>query len=197
MALALILVTGCASNAGQEDDTTTTSTTSGDPPDPPDPEVEEEVEPEEASTTTSTGDDVGTRQNPIPVGEAAQVDDYMVTVLGYEGDGTQAVLDENEFNEPPPAGEVFSLIRLQFEYVGDESGDPWADLFWSGIGDSNVASDTGDCSTYPESAFDVGELFPGGVAESNICLTVPEDDVDSLVLILEGFLSGRVFFALP
>lgn len=82
---------------------------------------------------------------------------------------------------------------------GSTTGTPWVDLSWSGIGDSNVASEQGDCTTYPGNMIDVPELFPDGTAEGNVCLTVSVDDVESLVLILEESFSleeTRVFFAL-
>jgi hypothetical protein len=151
-----------------------------------------------APTTVPSAE--GTRENPIPVGTMSQVGDYQVTVTAFQADATQAVLDENQFNEPPPEGFVYSLIGLAMTYVGAETGTPWIDLAWSGIGASNVASTSDDCNTYPNNILDVPELFPDGAAEANICLTVQSTDLDSLVLILESAFSleeTRIFFALP
>ncbi len=171
---------------------TTTTTTTPDPPDAP---------PVEATTTTAPAADadLGSRGKPIPSGDPAVVGDYEIMVIGYTPNATAEVLAENQFNEEPPRGSVYTLIRLSWTYIGDESGTPWVDMSWSGIGDSNVGSDSGDCSTYPDNTFDLAELFPGGTTESNICLTVTEDDVNSLLLILEDifdFDGARVFFAL-
>lgn len=157
--------------------------------------------PVEDTTTTAppTEADLGTRGKPIPSGDAAVVGDYEVMVIGFTPDATDVVLDFNEFNDPPPDGSVYTLIRLEFTYVGDESGEPWLDVSWAGVGDSSVSSEVGDCFSYPDDLFELGELFPGGTADGNICLTVVEDDVDSLLLILEETFSvdeTRVFFDL-
>lgn len=152
-----------------------------------------------AATTTVAGGSATTRNNPVPVGTAATVGDYEVTVVGFEPDATEAVLAHNMFNDEPADGFVYSLIRLSVVYNGDDTGQAWLDLNWKGIGASNVASEPGDCNTIPDNIFDVPELFPGGSGEGNVCLTVAESEVASLVLFLEetfSFTGTRVFFAL-
>ena len=188
----LILAACTGAVVENEEDTTTTTSEIPDPP-APDPSPAEE-------TTTTAEPEKGTRTNPIPVGAAGIVGDYEITVVGYEPDATADVLAYNEFNEDPADGSVFSLIRLSYTYVGDETGTVWIDLSWSGIGESNVASEPGECTTYEDNAFDVAEIFPNGTTESNVCLTVIASDLESLILVMESFFSfddERVFFALP
>ena len=187
----LILAACTGAVVENEEDTTTTTSKTPNPP-APDPSPEE--------TTTTAEPEKGTRTNPIPVGVAGIVGDYEITVVGYEPDVTAEVLAYNEFNEDPPDGSVFSLIRLSYTYVGDETGTVWIDLSWAGVGESNVASEPGECTTYEDNAFDVAEMFPGGTIESNVCLTVIASDLESLILVMESFFSfddERVFFALP
>ena len=203
--MVVLVATGCTTPAETTTTTESTTTTTSEPPDggdAPEPQPEETGTTTVADTTTTESPVVefGTRDNPVPVGDSAPVGDYEISVVAYESDATNTVLAYNQFNEPPADPEaVFSLITLSITYVGDESGEPWIDLIWSSVGASNVSADSLECTTYPNDLFEAGELFPGGTVESNICLTVKQSDLDSLVLFLENtfsFDSERVFFAL-
>ncbi|MGI8516798.1 MAG: hypothetical protein ACR2ME_00390 [Acidimicrobiia bacterium] len=58
---------------------------------------------------------------------------------------------------------------------------------------------TMDCISYPNSLLDVAELFPGGSAEANVCLTVPAGELPGLLLIVDhqtDFDAERKFFEL-
>ena len=197
-----VLLAACTGTTVEEppsevDEPTTEATPDAATPDEP---AETTVPIEDTTTTAPPADaNLGTRGKPIPSGDAAVVGDYEIRVLSYQPDAKDVVLDYNEFNDLPPDASVYTLIRLEFTYVGDESGDPWLDVTWSGVGDSNVSSEIGECFTYPDDLFELGELFPGGTADGNICLTVVKDDVDSLLLILEETFSvdeTGVFFDL-
>ena len=203
LTVSTLLVTGCATPETTDTTAEATITSTSEPPgngDPPQPQPEDPTGAIDAdTTTTSEASADGTRESPIPVGASALVGDYEVSVVNYQPDATDTVLDYNEFNEPPLEDAVYSLITLSITYIGDESGDPWLDLIWSGVGGSDVSAESRECLTFPNDIFEAGELFGGGMVETNVCLTVTHTDVDSLILILEetfSFDSEPVFFAL-
>ena len=194
-----VVLAACTGSAGDDTTTSATTPTQGQTTAPADNVETTEPELDTATTAASVDAGLGSRGNPIPSGDPAVVGDYEIKVIGFTPDATAEVLDYNEFNDPPPEGSVYTLIRLEYAYFGDTSGDPWIDVSWSAVGDSNVSSDGGDCVTYPDNVFDLGELFPGGTTDGNICLTVVEGDVGSLLLIVEDYFSfdeTRVFFDL-
>ncbi len=207
LVLVALVLAACTAEEGSdtttvEDPATTTTTsnrTTTTPTPPPPPEDPTTTTAPAPSTTAPPPADSGTREQPIQFGEPAAVGDFTIHVVDWEPDATQTVLEHNQFNDPPPAGSVYSIVTIELTYTGDETGEPWLDLSWSAVGDSNVAVDAGDCFTYPNSLFDVNEIFPGGTAQGAICFTVPEADTGSLLLILEDFLSfddTRLFYAL-
>jgi len=127
---------------------------------------------------------LGSRENPIEVGGFAVVGDWRVRVVDVNPNANQVVASENQFNDPPAAGEVFVLIGLEVTFAGTESGDVWADLRFKSVGPSNVAFEDG-CGVIPEALIDQGEVFPGGTVAANVCFSVSEGDAQDLQLIVE------------
>jgi hypothetical protein len=89
----------------------------------------------------------------VPLGVAAPVGDYEVTLDAVELDGNAIVAWANDFNEPP-AGQ-YVVIQLTATYLGTEEGTPGWDLsaIFHGT-DSRQYSDS-DCSAVlPDDAMD-------------------------------------------
>ncbi len=152
------------------------------------------------TTTTSRPAPAGTRESPIPLGEWASIGEWSVRVVSVNPDGTQAVFDENSFNEPPTEGYVFFLARLEATYTGNETGQPMA-LSSKAVGPSNVAYEgmNAYCGVIPDDIDYAGEVFPGGTISGNVCWQVAESDLSGLVLIVEDAFSFdgiRVFYRL-
>jgi hypothetical protein len=113
----------------------------------------------------------GSREHPFPVGTPVGNDDWEI-VVGEPREAWAEILDENEFNEPPPEGTEFYIVPVTATYTGDESGLAWVDLTFEFVGtDSVTYSDY--CGVIPNDLADVGELYDGGVAEGNVCIAVP------------------------
>lgn len=143
----------------------------------------------------------GDRGNPIANGESARVGDWGVTFSATRLDATAAVLAENQFNDPPAAGRQFVMGEVTVAYVGDDTGLAWVDLNFRVLGSAGntFGSGTSDyCGVYPNPISDHGELFPGATATANVCTSVPSDQLDGAVWLVEEAFSrdGRVFFAM-
>lgn len=132
---------------------------------------------------------VGSRGNPVPLGQAIRVGDWTVQVAGVTPDATQLVLQENQFNDPPQPGEQFFLVDLsvRFDGTGEETGNASWDLIFKVVGAKAVAyggSESG-CGVVPNAMWDQPEVFAGGVVVGQECWSVPADEVGSLVLTAE------------
>lgn len=147
-----------------------------------DPPVAEAAEPEVEE---------GTRENPFHIGTDVTDGEWDV-VLGEPFNGTQAVLAENMFNDEPPAGQEFWIVPVHAVYNGTESGTPWIDLTINFVGDdARTYSDA--CGVIPNNLSDIDELYPGGVADGNVCVSVPAG-APGLWTLETGWFSETAFF---
>ncbi len=151
------------------------------------------------TTTTTVPAKVGTQQNPIHVGQEAQVGDWRIEVLGATLNATQAVLAENMFNDPPAPGSQYVLVNLRATYTGQSS-----DTFWIGTSCKFVGSRGNTFSwggaVAPNSILNYGEMFPGASAAGNLLYEVPSDQVYGGLLMAEDWPdfnhATRTFFAI-
>ena len=161
----------------------------------PDDEATDEPDP---AAESGSGE---TRDSPLGVGETGVVGDYEITVLSVTPNADDLVAAENEFNDPPAAGEQFFIARLSVTYTGSETGNPALDLNYQSVGDSSASYTTFDnsCGVVPDDEYTLTELFEGGSAEVNICWAIDRDDADSLEMYVEplfDFNSDRIWFSL-
>ncbi|WP_166846057.1 DUF4190 domain-containing protein [Isoptericola sp. BMS4] len=133
----------------------------------------------------------GTRDNPFTFADTVGNDDWTVD-LGKPTEAWDTVRAENEFNEAPPAGMEYWIVPVDATYTGAESGTPWVDLTVQFVGDDNVTySDS--CGVIPDDLMDVGELYEGGSASGNVCVTVPAGAKGEWTL-TAGWIADPVFF---
>jgi hypothetical protein len=143
----------------------------------------------------------GSREQPLPAGQAHDIGDgWTVRVAAFNPDGNQAVADANMFNEPPAAGRRYVIVTPEATYTGDAETANAYDITFRLVGASGVTIDEEFMCVAPEPNWtDLTEVFPGGTLTGNLCFSVPETDVDSLVLIAEptmAFSGNRAFLAL-
>ena len=152
------------------------------------------------ATTSTAGQssDVGSKDNPVPLGTAQLVGDWAVTVVKYTPDATAAVLEANEFNDKPAAGETYVLVAVTAKYTGEESGTFWVDMSYKFLGKSGNTFDS-PMAVAPKPISDAGETFPGASVSGNLLFKVPTDQAAEGLLIMEPTFSyddARAFFAL-
>jgi hypothetical protein len=145
---------------------------------------------------------VGTRENPVPIGTTADLEDgWKVTVMNVIPDATNAVLRENQFNDPPKAGNQFFLARIQAKYTGSGSDTFGGSYRLRAVGPSSVGytTFTNHAGVIPDPLPD-SEVFSGGVIEGNIGWEIRSSDASTLVMydnpISLGDSKDRVYMAL-
>ena len=121
-----------------------------------------------AITPTSLGTDLS---QPAPLGQAATSESWQVTLLDVtRGEPAwQIVYETNQFNDPPPAGMEYLLLKVRLRYIGTNDQGV-------SVTDSAFTLTNGDGAAYdrpvvvqPEPNL-LARLFPGGETEGIIVL---------------------------
>lgn len=215
---AALLTAGCgdspsASGSGAnivEDSTTSEDTPeaadTGETEDTADAEDTTEADTETEDTTETEADtpsgDLGTRDNPLPIGTTITMGDWELSVTDVNLDAAEEIQAENEFNDPPADGRQFVMWEIEATYTGDDSGEPWLDFSWGVVGSAGNTFDGGGmedyCGVIPNDIMEAGETFPGGTVTGNVCYSVPSDQVDGSTIRIEesfSFDDTRAFYA--
>lgn len=142
-------------------------------------------------TSGDSQDAPGSRDNPLPIG-ATVVNDEWNIVLGTPREAGDEVSAENPFNDPPAPGMEFWIVPVTATYTGNDTGLAWTDLTVKFVGsDNKTYSDS--CGVIPDNLNDVDEVYPGGIAEGNVCVAVPAG-ADGLWSVSAGFTGNPSFF---
>lgn len=142
----------------------------------------------------------GSFQNPIPVGQSEGVGGgWEITVVAVRPDDTQAVLDENTFNEPPIEGRQFFVADVMVTNVGTEPAefDGNFRLRATGLqGDYRAFAPDDRCGVVANEWEEV-EIAPGEQVTAAICWSVPSSDAGNIRLYdHDAVTEARVYFAL-
>jgi hypothetical protein len=152
----------------------------------------------------SSDDDaaLGTRDNPLEIGTRIEMGDWTVAVTDVELHATEAVIAENQFNDPPVDGRQFVMFSVDATYEGDDSGQAWIDFSWAIVGGAGNTFGSGMddyCGVIPDPLDDTGETFPGGEISGNVCISVAADQLEGATIRVEELISfddTRAFYAL-
>lgn len=132
-----------------------------------------------------SGDEMGSRSNPLPIGATVVLDDEMggvweVTLLPPSLNANELVLAENMFNDEPPEGLQYALLPVSATYLGDETGTAAWDLEFAFVSSSGTTHKQFDVMAVgPNELSNINELYDGGVAEGNIVIAIPSVDAES------------------
>ena len=149
------------------------------------------------------------KDNPIPLGKPGTThDDFQVWVVEVQKDAHEKVVEANideSFYENPLSGYVHILVRIRVKNlsINPQNLSKWGRL--SVVGLSQIEFQ--QCHTpagggyysynVPDEYDDDRLMFQGGEFEGNLCFTVKESDLDSLVMFDKGRRgSSWSFFAL-
>ncbi len=189
-------------DTSEADDTEDTDDAAADADEEADPEpAEDEAAGEEAEGEEASA--LGTRDNPLAVGTTIEMGDWTLSVTEVSLDATDAVMGENEFNDPPVDGRQFVMFNVDATYVGAESGTAWLDFGWGIVGSAGNTFGGGSmddyCGVIPSPLDDTGETFPDGAVSGNVCISADSDQLEGATIRIEesfSFDDTRAFFAL-
>ncbi len=141
--------------------------------------------------------------NPIPMGTAATVGDYTVTVVAFDADASDALVSMNEENVPPGEGHVYALITFEVAYDGADVGKA-SSLNWQFVGAqrasiTDTACSSGDRTLANGSIDDASrgaDIFPGGSVTYDQCVYLTTEDAQNVVMYIQDSEGNRIFFEL-
>lgn len=135
---------------------------------------------------------VGSFDQPAAFGSAYDMDDWRASILGVFDPAAEGFLAS--FSEAPPAGQVDVMLTYAAMYFGEEIGsvDPF---LVTGVGSSEYPSFESGCALdgqllAEEGVYTLASALPGQQLVFAVCLTVPEDEVDSMLYRLEHAFSA-------
>ncbi len=137
----------------------------------------------------------GDRDNPVPLGAIADIGaGWRLQVLEVVPDGAAAVAAASEFNDAPPAGSTFTLVKVALGYFGLDDPTSAFQPNISAVGAANLELAT-ECGVLPNQLDSFVDIFSGGVVVGNICFVTTPRDSTSLQLYATGdfFQSDEVF----
>lgn len=140
----------------------------------------------------------GTRGNPHPIGSTIENDEWRVVVNSVTPAATDAVLSENDFNEPPSDGAQYMLVNYSTTYVGDNAdGEMPAFVSVEYVTtDGTTVNSFDNVVVAPDAIDTTSALYTEGTATGNAVFEVPTDTADQGVLaITPGMLGDKVFVA--
>ncbi len=134
------------------------------------------------------------RLAPTPLGTSANVGEgWSVTVTTPAHDITDAVLAENSFNEPPPAGFRYIGFDVTYAFNGT-GGDTAFAVTSSAVDDSNVSLSS-ECGAIPTPIDGFVDVFAGGSVSGSLCFVLPADSAGFAMYGSVGFDTSPAWFS--
>lgn len=152
-----------------------------------------------STTSTTSVPEPGSEANPFALGETTTIGDWEVTVLSFQGDATQDVLNDRFL--PPlydlEPGWVYSIVRLRLTYVGSGTGLPWGGVSYGVFGtDGRVYDDSTYHPGAPDGVDPLLRLTNGGTVEGNYDIALPQEQVPpATTLWLSSGFDGPIFWS--
>jgi hypothetical protein len=120
---------------------------------------------------------------PLPAGTEVAAGNWIVSISNVVPDATDAVLEENVYNEGPEEGFQYFMYQVDATYVGDDSSQLWLDLSFGVYLQETVHRDS--CGLVADDVFSAPEVSKDGSVMANVCLAVPTEGVDEALIVVE------------
>ena len=197
----LVVVSAAVDDAlGGTDSSVSPAETSQEPDAPASPDGEESGDEAGSEDGDGAGGDdapaaeVGTRENPAPLGSVVSGSEWDVTITSFELDATEAVLAANQFNEPPADGMVYAVVGVSATYTGADSSTSLMVGVDYVTATGEVVTRADSMAVAPDPMFGMAELFQGGTDTGNVVLQVPADG-GGVLRVSPGMFVDPVFVA--
>ena len=148
--------------------------------------------PTPSPTPTPTPGNLGTRSNPVPLGQYFRppTSPWELKVVSVDRDAWPEIESESIFNDPPDAGYKFILITVEVRNRGTAADDLYA-AGLSLVGSRNVEYEGSvyNCkfNTLPNEFESSPRIFPGGSLSGTICFDVLTSETNSVILFGDYF----------
>ena len=154
----------------------------------------EEVVDETTTEDAVASDELGTRDNPVPLGTEFETEDWRVVVNSVDLDATALVEETNQFNDAPKEGFKYIMAELTATYIGLDKSST-SDISVAFVGDNgNTYRSFDHNAVAPEPSFGMEELYTDGSFTGNIVFEIPVDATGTL-RVEPGFFAQEIFVA--
>lgn len=150
-----------------------------------------------ASEEEAPAAELGTRENPLPLGTPFSSQEWTVIVNSVTLAATDQVLAANQFNDAPDAGYEYILVNYTVTYTGkDADGGIPAFVTLEYVTAAGVTVDSlSKIATAPDALDTMSPLYDGASATGNSVAHVPSPP-DGVLAIRPGLLEDKVFVAI-
>lgn len=139
---------------------------------------------------------LGTRDNPYPIGTTVEQGDWAVTINSVDLNATDALMASDLYNESPSDGSVYIMTNFTVQYNGDNpDGEvPWVTIEYVTV-DGNTINYL-DKFIMPPDEFDMmGTLYEGASTTGNQAFEVPADAAaDGVLAVTPSVTSDKFYF---
>ena len=126
------------------------------------------------STAEKVSAKVGTRENPIPVGQSARFGDWAITLTKVN---TNATVSADNVYEAKAAGNRYMIVSMTAAYSGAKSGSVMGDLDVQFVGSKGNTFGTASSAHIDNNIDDQGEMYKGASVSGDRLFVVPADQI--------------------
>jgi hypothetical protein len=146
---------------------------------------------------TASGEAGQTRANPVPLGQVVSANqwDFQVLEVLRGDEAWDALLTASEWNDPPPDGFEYVLVKIAAERTGDTEAKSISTTYFDITGSKAVLYEA-PWLTNPDPELNA-ELLPGGTTEGWLSFAVQEGE-ENLILVYDewDWEGGPLYLAL-
>lgn len=134
-------------------------------------------DPSSTSEEVEVADDLGTRENPLPLGSTIKLDDeWEVTLSDSVLDASSFVKKQNQFNSDAPEGTQYAKVTATLKYIGTETATPSWDLTFKYVSAAGTTHDGLDALVVADGEVSsLNEMYPDATAEGIVIIAIPVD----------------------
>lgn len=151
------------------------------------------------ATDSGANSDLGSRENPLPIGTKITQGDWAVTINSVNLNATDQVMAENSFNDAPEPGMQYMLVNLTAEYIGNDpqGSSPLTTINYVKSDGTTIDSYSSDSIAVAPDSFDLTEkVYEGGSVSGNTAIAVPSDTAaDGVLAVSVSMLGDDAFVA--
>lgn len=131
-----------------------------------------------STNTEQVAEDLGTRENPLPLGSTIELDgEWEITLNNSTLNANSVVADANMFNDKPDAESQYASVVATLKYIGTETATPMFDLNFKFVSAAGTTHTTSDKYVAAEGQVsDLNEMYPDATAEGLVFIQIPTAD---------------------
>lgn len=143
-----------------------------------------------SSFSADPNTELGSRNNPIAIGDPVVVNDWRVQLTKVNKDALKLIMEADPYSTSPSVNERYLLVSLNATYIGEESSEPISDLTFKVVGSKgNTFSQS--CGYFSGSFRQNEETFSGATVKGDLCFTVDVDQITGATLSIQGDYSSE------